>query len=210
MRWFAGMRRVDVLPNGVDGDFFRPMDVAETPHSCVFWGRLDFGPNIQALRWFCRTVWPAVLHERPDARFTIIGFNPSRTVQDLTQQTGITIVADLPDLRAEACRHSVVVLPFVSGGGIKNKLLEAASLGRPIICTPRATGGLRRASVPPVVLASGSAKWARELIDLWSDDARRSRLGHDSRAWVLAHHTWLAAAREAISGLKSSRLRCAA
>jgi glycosyltransferase involved in cell wall biosynthesis len=171
---------------------------------------LDFGPNIQALQWFCQKVWPAVRHERPDARFTIIGFNPSRAVQDLTEQAGVAIVANLPDLRAEACRHSVVVLPFVSGGGIKNKLLEAASLGRPVICTPRAIGGLRRVSVPPVVVASDSAKWARELLDLWNDDARRHRLGHDSRAWVLAHHTWLTAAREAISGLKSPRFRCAA
>ena len=41
-------------------------------------------------------------------------------------------MANLPDLRAEVQRREIVVLPFVSGGGIKNKLLEAAAMGMPM------------------------------------------------------------------------------
>ena len=45
------------------------------------------------------------------------------------------IIPDLPDLREEIAAHQVVVLPFVSGGGIKNKLLEAAAMGKAVVCT---------------------------------------------------------------------------
>ena len=75
MRRVVGRGKVDVVPNGVDSEFFSPRSVTESDHSCVFWGRLDFGPNMQAIQWFCRRVWPRC-GEVPDATFTIYGFNP--------------------------------------------------------------------------------------------------------------------------------------
>src|SRR5262249_19852526 len=136
MRWLAGIGNVDVIANGVDDDHFRPLRVGQRPRTCVFWGRLDFGPNLQALPWFCKQVWPGPRRSPPDARFTIYGRCPTEAAGTLAQADGIELVPDLPDLRAAVSRHQVVVLPFVSGGGIKNKLLEAAALGKAIVCTP--------------------------------------------------------------------------
>lgn len=204
MRWIAGVRRQDVIPNGVDGDYYAPLERPERERSCVFWGRLDFGPNIQALEWFCGRVWPAVRRAVPDARFTIYGFQPTAPVRNLAGRDGIALVADLPDLRGEIARHAVVVLPFVSGGGIKNKLLEAASMGRPIVCSPRACGGLRTGGATPMVMARSAAEWVKALTGLWSAAEVRRSLGQGARAWVLAQHTWRAAAQTAAAGLEAS------
>src|SRR5579872_701271 len=83
LRWIAGVPSVDVLPNGIDADQYRPTATAAEAATAVFWGRLDFGPNIQALEWFCSRVWPRVIAARPDARFTIIGFKPTAPVMAL-------------------------------------------------------------------------------------------------------------------------------
>jgi glycosyltransferase involved in cell wall biosynthesis len=202
MRWFAGVRRLDVVPNGVDGEYFAPRDVPQLERSCVFWGRLDFGPNQQALEWFCRRAWPAVRRAAPDAQFDVYGFNPTPEARALAGRDGVELVPDLPDLRPEIARHQAVVLPFVSGGGIKNKLLEAAGMGKPIVCTPRACGGLHAAEPAPVLAASGPAAWADTLLRLWSDPDLRRRQGEDARRWVLRWHTWEAAARTAEAGLE--------
>jgi glycosyltransferase involved in cell wall biosynthesis len=204
MRWAAGMSHIDVLPNGVDGEFFRPGNEVPEPRTAVFWGRLDFGPNIQALEWFCRKVWPAVRREVPDAKFTIIGFQPGDAVKALAQEgQGITIEADLRDLRSAARRRSLAVLPFVSGAGIKNKLLEAAALGLPIVCTPMATRGLR--GEPPLSVASTPEALTAAMATLWEDETLRGQIGADCRAWVLEHHSWTATAREAMAALESSK-----
>ena len=210
MRWLAGIARVDVLPNGVDGEYFRPSsrDAVE-PRSAVFWGRLDFGPNIQALEWFCGKVWPIVRARVPDARFTIIGFNPSKAVRHLASGNGISLMPDLEDLRPTARRHSLAVLPFVSGGGIKNKLLEAAALGLPIVCTPTATVGLRGLDDSPLLVTSTPEQMTRTIEDLWTDAGRREQLSARVRAWVLEYHTWTAAARDAVAGLERCPSRVA-
>jgi polysaccharide biosynthesis protein PslH len=203
MRLVAGRRPIDVIANGVDADHYRPADPApsEVERSCVFWGRLDFGPNIQALEWFARKVWPMVRRQAPDATFTIYGFRPSAEVIALGGKDGIEIVPDLPDLREEIARHQVVVLPFVSGGGIKNKLLEAAGMGKAAICSSRAIGGLRVDGGLPFAAAGHPYEWVEALLSLWSNPEQRYRSGAEARRWVVDRHSWAAAADLAAEAL---------
>jgi glycosyltransferase involved in cell wall biosynthesis len=205
IRLVSGCRQVDLIPNGVDADHYRSGGEADLRDSCVFWGRLDFGPNVDALAWFLRRIWPAVKAATPGATFGVFGFNPTERVRELAAAPGVELHPDLPDLRAEVCRRMVVVLPFVSGGGIKNKLLEAAALGMPIVCTRWALSG---AKGRPAVRGAGSpADWAAALAGLWGNADRRRELGAAARRWVLANHTWGAAARTAEVGILQSMSR---
>jgi glycosyltransferase involved in cell wall biosynthesis len=202
--WFAGIRHVDLLPNGVDTDFYRPMPEPVTPDTAVFWGRLDFEPNIDALVWFCREVWPDVLRAIPTAKFTIIGYNPTPVVEDLAKLPRVELMPNVDDLRAEVCRHAVVALPMVSGGGIKNKLLEGAAMARPIVCTPRARMDLRSRGTLPVVVAQTAEEWVTSLASIWRDEQRRRDLGADARRWVAEFYSWETPARNAIAGFEES------
>jgi glycosyltransferase involved in cell wall biosynthesis len=204
MRWVAGARNVDVIPNGVDGEHYVPVAAAQGERTCTFWGRLDFGPNIQALEWFCCRVWPLVRRQAPDARFTVYGFQPTAAVEKFASQDGVELIANLPDLRTEVARHQVVVLPFVSGCGIKNKLLEAASMGKAIVCSAVACGGLRSKVNMPFVVVRDPDQWAAALVGLWRDADRRRCLGKEARHWVLEHHSWQTAAQEAEAGVRQS------
>jgi glycosyltransferase involved in cell wall biosynthesis len=203
-RWFGGFAAADVLPNGVDADYFQQTGDAETADTAIFWGRLDFQPNLSALTWFCNRVWPAVLRERPGARFTIAGFHPVAEVEALTCSPGVELRRDVADLRPLVTQHAVVVLPFVSGGGIKNKLLEAAALAKPIVCTSRAASGLRCREASGIVVVDAEADWPRALVDLWNDPARRQRSGAAARQWVVDHHSWSATAGDALSAIERS------
>jgi glycosyltransferase involved in cell wall biosynthesis len=204
MRWLAGMKNVDILSLGVDTDYYRPAAVDVQPRTAVFWGRLDFGPNIQALEWFCKRVWPRVRQKVADAKFTVIGFQPSDEVRALVGRDGITLEANLADLRGAARSHALAVMPFVSGAGIKNKLLEAAAMGIPIVGTKTAGRGLR--GNPPIEFHSNPEAMAGAMVDLWQDNERRTGLGEAGRAWVLEHHTWSAMAREATARLEAQML----
>jgi glycosyltransferase involved in cell wall biosynthesis len=203
MRWIAGIKQVDVIPNGVDADHFSPRQMPEIPHSCVFWGRLDFEPNIQALQWFCRTVWPQIVARVPAAVFKIIGFAPVPEVKQLAEQPGVTLLENLPDLRDEIARCQVVVLPMQSGGGIKNKLLEAAAMARPILCSPRACNGLNLGGSKALQVASSPQQWVDGLLSLWKPAADRRTLGLAAREWVIAAHCWRTTAQSAVQPLQA-------
>jgi glycosyltransferase involved in cell wall biosynthesis len=112
------------------------------------------------------------------------------------------VIPNRPDIRAEVCRRQVVVLPFVSGGGIKNKLLEAAAMGMPIVCSSHAWSGLKADSDLPVLLANRPENWLGAIQEFWNDSEKRRTLGARSRQWVIREHTWDAVARNAVAGLQ--------
>ena len=161
---------------------------AQEPNSCAFWGRLDFGPNVQAVEHFARRIWPAVRAAVPDAkRCACTGSSRRRRWRPWRARDGITLTADLPDIRPAVRAAQVVVLPFVSGGGIKNKLLEAAAMGLPVVATGRARHGL--VGRPPLVVAESAADWVRALTALWADAGERASVGAAGRDWVVRRTT---------------------
>lgn len=203
-RWFAGMKTGDLLPNGVDTDFFSPRQEPITPKSAVFWGRLDFEPNIDGLLWFFKHVWPLVLAREPKATFTIIGYAPVPAVQRLAEQPNVTLRPNVEDLRGAVCQHALVALPMISGGGIKNKLLEGAAMARPIVCTPRAALDLRSNGALPLALAKQPDEFADQMVAVWNDPQRQTQLGRDARTWVTEYYSWAAPARNAYQAFQAA------
>lgn len=198
--WVMGAKRVDLLPNGVDAEHYCQLDVEKIPKSCVFWGRLDFGPNLDAIRWFGENVWSHVRIKHPEAIWKVFGFGAGAAVWDLKNQFDFQLTEDLPDLRAEVQKHQIAVLPFISGGGIKNKLLEAAAMGMPIIASAKAINGISVVQCP-IRIASSSNQWLAEIERMWQKDSNLDGVGAKNRQWVAENYTWAAAAKIAESSL---------
>ena len=50
---------VQVVPNGVDTDYFAPTEIEKHPRRVVFSGKMSYHPNAQAAVWFGENVFPA-------------------------------------------------------------------------------------------------------------------------------------------------------
>lgn len=192
----------DTIPNGVDTEHFSPREATSIPQSCTFWGRLDFGPNIDAVRWFAENVWPDLKAECGEARFDVFGFAPTEAVRNLSEQNGFSISANIPDLRQEIARRQLVILPFVSGGGMKNKFLEAAALAKPIVASPRALNGVKLPSQPVLKVASRPDEWVKQIRGLWDEMETANAMGRHARAWIRAEYSWKRAAKTAVEGFR--------
>jgi len=201
VRRVMGSPAVDTIVTGVDTNHFSPRATESMPKSCVIWGRLDFGPNVDAIRWFASRVWPLVRQRFSDAKFTVYGFNQTKEMAELARTCDFQIIPDLPDLRDAVCGHQIVVLPFVSGAGIKNKLLEAAAMGRPIVASHTAVNGLELSQSLPFRIARSDSEWLESLTELWNDEAMRVMLGNRARNWVIENASWMTAARQVQASL---------
>ena len=177
MRRITGRENVVVIPNGVDLERYQGSSETERPRTAVFWGRLDFGPNEQAVELLTQRVWPLVLEREPDAELTIMGFSPSERVRELARAPGVRLVADAPDIRPVVCAAPVALYPFVSGTGIKNKLLEGAAMERALLVSPTAIEGLQPTDPLPWRVCRRPEEWRDGLIELWKDPENARRMG---------------------------------
>ncbi len=199
------------LRNGVDVEHFSPvaavpgddtnlMTDARIPRA-AFWGSLAFEPNRDALRWWLRRVWPHVRQVVPNAVFDIYGKGgqDDPVLQAAQGRHGITLhgyVEDLPTALQLTSHATAAVMPFRCGLGIKNKLLEAAALGLPIVASRRAVKGLTyNPAAPPFDVCPRRRDMVTSLVNLWSSPAHAQQLGEAARAWVTKNHTWAAVAQ---------------
>lgn len=193
--------RVVNIPNGVDLDYFQQVEVGVKPKRVAFWGVLDFTPNLQALEWFVPNVFEPLRAEDPEAELLLIGRRPTEWVRRLTDKPGILLREDVKDLRPEVCSAPIAVFPFVSGSGIKNKLLEGAAMSRALVGAPRAVDGLYPSDAKAWETCRTPDEWMRTIRELWADPARAADLGEAARRWVEAHYHWDRAARQAEESL---------
>jgi glycosyltransferase involved in cell wall biosynthesis len=107
---------------------------AESEEPVVLFVGANTDMNIASLAWFTGAVWPAVLAHCPKARFRIVGRSATALSGDL--DPSIERVGPVADLDAEYARAQLVVAPLVSGtAGVKIKVAEALSHGRPVVTT---------------------------------------------------------------------------
>ena len=103
--------RIEILPNGVDTDYFTPQKV-EKDNSIVFVGNLGYPPNEDAVLWFVNDIFPLVLKRVPSARFVVVGMNAPPNVLALAEQSQIEVTGEVPDVRPYLWRAAVSVAPW--------------------------------------------------------------------------------------------------
>ena len=185
---------VSVIHNGVDAEYFQSHESEAQVPTMVFEGSMGFTPNAEAALFFCREVLPLVREVEPRARMLVVGNKPTAEVSALAGP-GVEVTGFVPDVRPYIDRAWVFVSPLLSGSGIKNKILQAWSMQKPVVATSISTGGLVDANAN-LVVADGKSAFAAAILRLFADQAQRKLLGERGRATVVQHYSWEAKARQ--------------
>jgi sugar transferase (PEP-CTERM/EpsH1 system associated) len=189
-RSFCPSPDVHTVPNGVDLEYFRQQSPALAEEGCVFVGALDYKPNVDAVTWFCKEVWPAILQAHPNARLRLVGRQPVSEVLRLGEVPGVEVVGQVPDVRPHLSWAAVAVAPLRIARGVQNKVLEALAMRKPVVASPQALVGLRERLDLPALTAATPAEWAEYVGRLLGDEPLRRQLGAAGRRYVEAHHSW--------------------
>jgi glycosyltransferase involved in cell wall biosynthesis len=142
----------------------------------VFTGVMDYVPNIDAVTWMARQVWPLVRAARPDAQFQIVGARPTAAVRRLAGQ-GVVVTGTVSDTRPHLWNAAVGIAPLLMARGIQNKVLEAVAAGLPVVTTPVVADGLPGEVMPAVDVAAHPQAFADAVLARLADtpEDRRSR-----------------------------------
>jgi sugar transferase (PEP-CTERM/EpsH1 system associated) len=139
--------RAHAVGSGVDPEFFLPLAGRPSPYApgeapLVFTGAMDYWPNIDAVGWFAREVLPRLVAARPGLRFFIVGMNPAAEVRALAADPAVVVTGKVKDVRPYLQHAAVVVAPLRVARGIQYKVIEAMTMGRPVVVSESAARGL--------------------------------------------------------------------
>jgi glycosyltransferase involved in cell wall biosynthesis len=116
------------------------LDIAATPRRLVFLGTREWPPNqegfLEALR-----LWPQISAGIPDAELCLVG-NKKPGSRDPAYPSGVRDLGFVADLDGFLRTCRALMAPIRTGGGVRAKLLDAASRGLPVVATSAAIGSL--------------------------------------------------------------------
>jgi glycosyltransferase involved in cell wall biosynthesis len=182
-------RPITVVPTGVDTELYHVAPPATSdPPIVTFTGSMDWEPNIDAVEYFCRQIWPTILQGFPNARFQIVGRKPHARVRHLASESvEITgMVASVAEYLRDA---TVVIVPLRIGGGTRLKIFEAMAMGKAVISTTIGAEGLDVVPGRDLVIADTPALFAESILQIIRDSGLRRRY-EEAAATLAARYDW--------------------
>jgi len=206
-RWVDGAR-VTVVPTGVDLAQYAPDGGGREPEPLViFTGAMDWEPNIDAMEYMCREIWPLVTSRVAAARLRIVGRNPGRRVRSLASDS-VEVTGRVPSMVEHLREVAVVVVPLRVGGGTRLKIYEAMAAGKVVVSTSVGAEGLDVHPGRDIVLADSAKDFADAVVALLQDGALRRSYEREA-AGLAAKCGWPAVGKkfeavlERVAGVKS-------
>ncbi len=188
--------RLVVLPNGVDLDYFSPLDTVRDPATLTFTGKMSYHANVAAALDLAKQVMPHVWQQLPHARLAIVGKDPAAELLALTEDPRIIVTGTVPDLRPYLAGATVAMSPIRYGVGIQNKVLEAMAMTTPVVSTPQAVSALQIQAGQEALVAGTPEEMAQAAVILLTDDTLRWRIGQTGRRYVETYHNWESVAKK--------------
>lgn len=185
-------QKIAVVANGVDSAWFAQKDKQLPSELTVLSvGTFKWLPNVEAVTFLVKEIWPKIKQQVPRARLWIVGNAPTQAVLEFQQKdTSITVTGGIPDIRDAFKGAHVLLAPVFSGKGTRYKILEAMASETPIVATDIAVEGLGVKHGREVMLGTTAQALADLTVELLQNSRKREQLARAGHQFVTQHYDW--------------------
>lgn len=140
----------------------------------------DNSHNINGINWFITNVWKLL----PESITLCVVGKVSGFVQP---QKGITLIPYAESLLNLYERSRIIICPLQSGTGMKIKVVEALSFGKPVVGTFRALDGFIDYSNNGCLVGNNPSEFAGNIMKLISDNRLHQKFSEEAKQYFKDH-----------------------
>lgn len=180
-----------------------PGTPGKVPFQLIFTGNMSFPPNYEAALWFLDFVFPLIQQQIPQVTLVLAGADPP---PQLLKRAGhhVSVTGFVEDLNAEIARSSLFVAPLISGGGFKNKVVEALANRTYVVACPLAVEFLEPLVRRLITVEADPARMASAIVRYLRDPCVFADRLQQLHAYVRDRMSWGGRASELLQLLESA------
>ena len=179
---------LQIIPNGVDTDFYKPEPRARVI-DLLFTGNMQYEPNVNCVIYVVDKVIHLLTKEFPHIQFVAAGMNPAKELQQIKSRH-LQLTGWVDDLRSYYQVSRIFIAPMQIGIGMQNKILEAMSMGLPVITTTLANNAIGAIHGKEIWIANTPEKVAEAISYLLNNTELAINIGHNARKLMVEQFSW--------------------
>ena len=181
--------KIKFIPHGVNENLLTYEKVEDKyKNYVVFFGKMDYQPNIDAVLWFMENVLEKL---NKNIKFLIVGANPTKKILKYASKyrnVEVTGFVDDPYKILKSCM--CIVAPMQTGAGIQNKILETMALGTINIVSNLAATPIGAKDGKDFIVLDDPIKIAKTINDIFENREKYEFYKKNSREFIKNNFTW--------------------
>ena len=179
---------IEILPVGLNLEKYRPdYSKTEVP-SLFFLGSLDWLPNREGIEWFLDNFHKELVDGDLPVRLYVAGNDIPERFDDYEAMGKIFIQGEVDDALEFVNSKSIMIVPLLSSGGMRVKIVEGMAMERCIISTSLGAEGINFTNGVNILIANNSEEFYEAIKRCITDEQYCRNTGLNARKLVEQQH----------------------
>jgi polysaccharide biosynthesis protein PslH len=180
----GNMRPWLVSPTGIDTIAIADSNALTEYPSIFHLGSLEWSPNQEGLLWFLTHCWPSLHARWPELKFYVAGRNAPGWLIKKLNLPGIVYEGEVADAYLFMKSKAVMVVPLLSGSGMRIKIIEGMALGKAIVSTSIGAEGLGVEDGKNIMIADHPEEFISAIETLLTNKDLYGSIGMGSQLFI--------------------------
>ena len=179
------------IPTALDLNNYIPR-ATQRPEPKIFHiGAMDWAPNQEGVLWFLNEVWPAVIEKHPKAKLVLAGKGLD-FYQSIfgNRHPNVDFAGEVGNAIEFMQNHDIMIVPLLSGGGIRIKILEGMALEKLVISSKIGAEGIEAKHGKHFLISDNATEFAKNLIMALNEPELRRTMGEQARKFIHDHYSF--------------------
>lgn len=179
---------VEIVPVGIDLSHYHP-DFSKTEFPSLFFlGSLDWMPNREGIEWFLQTFHNELVNDELRVRFYVAGNDIPEEFDDYEVMGKIYIQGEVDDGLEFVNSKSIMIVPLLSGGGMRVKIVEGMAMQKCIISTSLGAEGINYKNGVNILIANNRDEFFKAIRRCIADEDYCKAVGVNARKLIEEQH----------------------
>ncbi len=178
-------RPIETIPFGIDLVDYNGFSLPDISQIDLFHiGSMDWKPNLEGVAWFLEKVFPKIHHEFPNLKFHLAGRNMPNWLLENSEHSNVINQGEVDSAQEFIQQHQIMVVPLLSAGGMRIKIIEGMALGRVVLSTSIGAEGIDYTDRKNILIANKKSDFVKQLRWLMEKPERILEIGQNARNLV--------------------------
>ncbi len=170
---------VEIVPIGIDTGTYEINDT-NGAEDIFHLGSMDWMPNLEGVKWFLNNVYPQILEKSPSVKIHLAGKGMPEWIYKL-RSGNLMVYGRIENARQFMYNKKLMIVPLLSGGGMRVKIIEGMAMGRTIISTTIGAEGIKYKNGYDLLIADNPEEFVMHIIKCLTDKSFAAEIGKNAR-----------------------------